>query len=841
MIINNLYPDGTSRWWTGDTYHQYEDVLSETAGQYGFTGFKPDSYYLGWIKKENLPVIALHSSCTVDDTVYTFVEDTDEDNFPVGYVYSNTNRNFMQNGEMIKNDDDTYSTQYSGLCYINQWYPEYSAYYTSSNASNIQIYCYAYISDAGGNFVTRTSFSHSNMTGLNSSDVRSCYNFLHYDVPITVDFGSQYGTLEFLSSDLDEGTFYKETSNGYFARVFLISYIVPSQVYIKHATDSLVRITQFEPFSSITYGGKTGSYSKTLLYGFGGYSGYARRNYQNNFSWLFVNNTSYGQKQGDLLVGMQGTIDISLLNSLHPYMWDGNVLAEWRQYSGSLFEVDFYCIMTRQDIRKSFSMHFRVDLANYTKGYVNGVTYATDVTAQDEFLARLKTGDLINPEFKNSLRPWQYENFQENDFTEEDVPPYEPEPEPGGDTPSEEPEDMPHDEGDPAGLQDRTIPAPSLFITQYALTYEDVQAVGANLWQSWLTPSTDVWKNFFLPYSQDFGTLNIGAALDCIISLRAYPFDIPLDVLLPAANGVRMGTGHTDFLGYATAKVNASTCKIPLGDCVVKPKTPYEDFRDMYNTSVSCFLPYCGTVELNPPEVMNRTLHCYYCIDFQSGGCTAFITLDGDEGEYIIASKSGQIGFLLPITATNAGQLAAQKGQDAVETIGTLAGFFFDVAGELAQSSENAIKALAGIESGKSDKDSVPIGTTLTSSLKIGESGVNTGLALANQALKRLSRSGVGVPAISGGSGIEAIYAPDTAVISIRRGKYAKPINYPHSQAHLNGSSGQIGTFKGDWGKYTPKTGKGLCKFTGVDTTGLKCHDDERAEIVALLESGVYI
>jgi len=409
----------------------------------------------------------------------------------------------------------------------------------------------------------------------------------------------------------------------------------------------------------------------------------------------------------------------------------------------------------------------------------------------------------------------------------------------GGDTPSPEPRDLPHDEGDPAGLQNRSLSAPTGFITQYALTYSEVSTVGLNLWTSWLTNNTDVWKNFFLPYQQDFGTLNISAAMETIISLRAYPFEFPLDVLLPAPNGVRMGTGHTDFLGSSTMAIMTTICKIPLGECEVKPESPYDDFRDMYNASISCFLPYCGSVELNPAEVIGRTLKCYYLVDFQSGGCTAVITMVGDKGEYILASKSGQIGFTLPVTATNAGQLAARTMSDAVQTIGTIGGFFFDVAGSIGRSAESAVKAGAGAESGAVDSEST--GMTVTESLGVGKSGFKTGLQLANQVLNRLSRSGVDIPMISGGSGAEAMFFPDTAIVTIRRGKYAKPENYPHSQGHLNGSSNTISYYKGSWGDYSPQTGKGLCKFTGVDTTGLTCHEDERAEILAILESGIYL
>lgn len=417
------------------------------------------------------------------------------------------------------------------------------------------------------------------------------------------------------------------------------------------------------------------------------------------------------------------------------------------------------------------------------------------------------------------------------------------------DDPPDEQTNLPHDDGTPSEQQtDRSVGVPSQFITQYLLTYEELNTVGANLWQTWLTPNTDVWMNFFLPYRQDFGTLNIGACLDFIISLRVYPFDFTnyLDLFVQSS-GLYMGTGHTDFLGTSCLITRKLFHAFDCGTCEVKPETPYNDFRDMYNTSVLLFLPYCGTVELNPAEVMYRTIRAYYYVDFQSGACTAVVEVQGDKGWYMIASKTGQIGFLLPMTATNAGQLSAQFGKDATETVGTLSGLFFDVANSIAQSAENVAKVLAFNKAQKdvSNKKDVPFGTTVTQSLEIGQSGVNTALSLANQKLDRLSRSGVQMPMLSGGAGAESLMFPDTPFVQIRRGKYAKPDNYPHSQGFLNGSSNLISYYKGAF-KGSPTIdpsykGRGLCKFTGVDSTGLTCNNDERVEIINLLESGVYL
>lgn len=454
------------------------------------------------------------------------------------------------------------------------------------------------------------------------------------------------------------------------------------------------------------------------------------------------------------------------------------------------------------------------------------------------------------PALEPSLQQWQKYGYNINDDE------YDPETPPTpGDVPPDEPQNLPHDEGEPASDQDnRTLTAPTCFITQYAMGYSQLQTVGVNLWQSWLTPNLETWKNFFFAFAQDTGTLDIGAALNFIISLRVFPFNLAgltTDYISPT-NGVYMGTGHTNFCPNASNlfRLNTVIGYLDCGTCEVVPETPYSDFRDMYNCSVLCFLPYCGTVELTPAEVIGRTLHVKYHIDFQSGSCTALVKVVGDKGEYTIASKSGQIGFTLPVTATNAGQLSAQFAKDATQTMGTIGGFFFKAAHAQADNLNSLANAFISkpkainTDSNGNKSLSVFSNNTFETSTKIGEAGFNAGLSIANQALDMLSRSGIDVPAISGGMGAESMMQPDCCFVQIRRGKYAKPINYPHSQGYINGSSNTISYYRGMYSgtpTYPNSNNKGLCKFTGVDSTGLTCHDDERAEIISLLESGVYL
>lgn len=409
-------------------------------------------------------------------------------------------------------------------------------------------------------------------------------------------------------------------------------------------------------------------------------------------------------------------------------------------------------------------------------------------------------------------KPWDYYNDNIKDSIANDSDKVYPEGyDPGNPyDPIPEPEEAPDDSGEvPTDQITRNVLGATRFITQYALNYQELATVGLSLWTSWLTINTDVWKNFFLPYAQDFGTLNIGAALDFIISLKVFPFAFTDEMSwIGLGDGVRMGTGHTDFLGGQSRIVRTVLGYLDGGTCEITPY--FNDFRDIYNTTIIAYLPYCGTVQLNPAEVMGKTLHLYYYIDFQSGSCTAVIKVVGENTTYNICAKSGQMGFSLPITATNAGQVAAQFISDATKLYGTIGGMGLNIG-----------KTIIGAD----DKVEMALGIT-------ENVGSATG-SLIDQGTNLLSRSGIDVPMISGGGGIESFKFPSKAYVQIRRGKYGKPSNYGHCYGYMNDSSGKISDFGND--------GKALCKFTGVDTTGLKCNDAERTEILSLLQTGVYV
>lgn len=803
-----------------------------------------DSYFLGYISAADMPraygATAVYKD---DDGNIIFEEITSSGNFPCGYCFCFSDY-YEVNKTMytIINGTKTIPGNLQVRLYNNN-YPMYSGRATWTNMSSYLALQFAWVLFDGEGTALGNQISSYTYSFINTKE---SYDFLKGNKKLTLNLGTYSGTTISVKIDAEniaegkaylpvEGTNYSvriviigfDNNNG----VYAISYTSPPAVYPRF----MVKVNGAFADTNIERVSCGSSPNGTA------------------YSWFTKNHIDSASPTKDsplfmYNIAMSGKFDERGFQNISnsKFYFDGNMC-----FMVTNNGIDAYPIFSIEEILKAFCLSYRGDttINGHTAGYVKDVTYATDVNSNNRFLARWKTGNLEDAAFKNGLREWQWDDsedggFKTDDFKEEDVPP-----EPGEDDPGDEPEDMEDAYGDDVtNLPERLMSAPSLFITQYALTISQLRTVGLNLWSSWLDVNSEVWKNFLFDYFQDTGTFNITSALDFIISLRVFPFNIPdigIDALT-GTTGVYMGTGHTNFCPENVLTVNSIIGCIYAGEVNVEAKIPYNDFRDIYNCSVSVFLPYCGTVELNPAEVIGKTLKAYYFIDFQSGSCTAVVEVNNDGKTYNIASKSGQIGFLLPVTATNAGQLSAQFASDTTRAIGTLGGFFFDVAKSIGSSAESLAKVLAfnKTPAGEKNPKEEPLGMTVTQSIGIGESGFNTALGLANQGIDMLSRSAIDMPMLSGGSGAEAMMQPAGAYVQIRRGKYAKPNNYPHSVGHFNLSSNPIsyykGTFKGNPATGS-NTGKGFCVFTGIDSTGLNCREDEKTEILALLESGVYL
>ena len=356
----------------------------------------------------------------------------------------------------------------------------------------------------------------------------------------------------------------------------------------------------------------------------------------------------------------------------------------------------------------------------------------------------------------------------------------------------------------------RTLGSGLGFITMYNLDSMQLQALGSALWHSVadydpssIDPQTgNIVHNFYVQLGQEVtGTFDTSAILDYFVSLKQYPFSVgTLPVTTAFGSNVYIGNGKVGIpIGSGVRVLTSSIGMLSAGSCLVRPVTPYNDFRDYYNSTVTVYLPYCGTVELNPTEVINQTLTCYYAIDFYTGDCTAYLTVDGNPS-YIIGVANGTIGVDIPLSATADAQLQARHLIDGAQTARIFRSMI--TAGRAAIDGD-----IAGAVSGVLDIQSA--GMQLDATQK--------------------SRSGVASGFLSGGAGGASFYAPDSAFVIIRRGTYKRPDNYPSTVAYPSTQSGKLGAFAG----YT--------ECINVNMTGVTATTTEKDMIYDLLQSGVII
>lgn len=165
-------------------------------------------------------------------------------------------------------------------------------------------------------------------------------------------------------------------------------------------------------------------------------------------------------------------------------------------------------------------------------------------------------------------------------------------------------------------------------VTYYGLTENEMKQLTV-----WL--NTTYAPNDYEEFIVDFKGTN---PADYLTTVMYYPFDIPYyDTSTPITIG-KLSTGTTGAkLNYEYGKMfDYGTYHIPA----------FGDFRD-YMTKITVFIPFCGTVELDPRLWVDTDLTVKMSIDWPTGICTAFLFRDGA----MFDSISGTVGVPLPLSS----------------------------------------------------------------------------------------------------------------------------------------------------------------------------------------------
>lgn len=389
------------------------------------------------------------------------------------------------------------------------------------------------------------------------------------------------------------------------------------------------------------------------------------------------------------------------------------------------------------------------------------------------------------------LQPWQIPNVDitANEFDPKDIPPYKP-------TPDDD--DSSGDDIRPYNFVNTPLGAANNFITLYSLNTAQVADFGRRMWAS--LSDTAFWETVGTVFLNDF-SINPADMMKYFVSLRYFPFDLSI-VHSSQTWGIYIGRSSYPIqpsIGTELPhRITRNLVQLDGGSVFVP--NHYNDFRDYEPyTKVSVTVPFCGVLELTPSEVVGKTLYLDYVIDLQTGTIKSTVSVQSNTF-FIVGSLSGVCGSQIPLTANNNIeflQRIANVGSSIISS-GSSAGSAADKVAGLTGS--GAIGAVAG--------------------------GVVMG---ANAVGSMLSLPPITVHKQGNATGFANYGGSSQAYLTVQRQKYIVPDNYGHSVGYATAFNSVLSSLSG----FT------VC--SNVDLSGFTCHEDERAEIKSLLESGVYL
>ena len=212
------------------------------------------------------------------------------------------------------------------------------------------------------------------------------------------------------------------------------------------------------------------------------------------------------------------------------------------------------------------------------------------------------------------------------------------------------PEPEQHDQGD---LQNTTKNRYSNAggLKQYVVTQDTVIKLTAFLNGTYLPTEADLTADFKGTNPQDY-----------VVSVQKYPFDLPYE---SGDAPIYIGKIPSGLTGKILSRSGSSLAPLPINGVstfdfgtLSLTKNNYNDFRD-FQSKILLFLPFIGTIELDPRLYMYHSVNLIYTIDYNTGCVNAEIKRDGLTTE----TKGGTISITIPFFAANMGQYQNQLAQ----------------------------------------------------------------------------------------------------------------------------------------------------------------------------------
>ena len=802
MIRDNFYPDASTHLTTGEKFTAYVPSIPITTEQ------APSAYWLGWISKDNLPQAFRHSEISLNNNGYQFSDITPDDNFDCGYnfrfpanhtYYADTPFRMVRYQTGVSkwqaNEGNQNSNNFCFGNYINCM---------CDAISKVEIYVRYTIYDSE-DAVVRRSMGYSAVL-LKNFSFEDFVAFLNGGT-ITISFGEQ-GDVDITKQDLETGYCIKESSLGYNVELFINAYkFIHTRSVNSNSTTETGSTSKSSCFMAHI---NTEKYGDTIISGDDTGQGSVMQ-------WDKRYPTQILDKI--LIWGMNGYFSFNDIDSLSwngkRHIYNGNVLIFKPENTYILYVAAIFPI---GEIEKHFNLCMRMSKAHFTSfdpyvpyyGYIENDVYAPYITGDNEFTATRITGNLEDPEFLDKLRPWQYDvtKWEDNDYKEEDRPPYVP--------------PTPTDEEQTDGIDwmpNRAFAVDSIdgFVTMYGLRGDQIGRFGQYLWAEFW--SEDFLNSIGVIFNQNL-SINPSEILNYIVSVRCYPFSLSGRAGASSISDTiylgRGGEGISLNSGHDILKLTSYTEDIDGGISVWEGGNAipayYNDFRDYEPCSkITVFVPFCGSLELPPSQVVGNKIHLRYSIDFSSGAMQATISVEG-KNNYIAGILTGTIGASVELSASNLGQV--------IQKIGGLA---INAAKSAALLSIGATEANAAMAYDDAGIDALLAETSAKGAL-------TQGVISTAETITSVGNMSTGAPASFGTTAGFSAFQVTTPIIRVEYRHYEIPSNYAHVYGYACNKTVTLSELEG----------KGFTVCKNVDLEGIPATQDELSAIESLLTSGVY-
>lgn len=345
------------------------------------------------------------------------------------------------------------------------------------------------------------------------------------------------------------------------------------------------------------------------------------------------------------------------------------------------------------------------------------------------------------------------------------------------------------------------------FITQYAMTQDQIAQFGHYLWAAF--NDSDFWDSISVILPESL-SLNPSDILKYIISVRMFPFS------LSGMPSFSPGTDSKIYIGRGFKPIDINT-QMTVG--TIDSYTEdidggyadipafHNDFRDYEPCARAIVtIPFCGSLELVPSQIIGARVHLRYGIDYSSGAVQATVTVENGT-KYIAGILNGSIGATVQMTASNLSQVlqgGIKAGAEIVKGVALIAA--------------GAASSSAG--AGMTDAEAIASSEMMAQAPSVGVNSINSILSLDSVPPQKISMS----------NGFASMQVTE-ANVRLEFRHYTKPANYAHVHGYACDKTVTLGSLEG----------KGFTVCKNVDLTGVPATQDELAALEALLQSGVYL